>query len=76
VVAALAQAMAQAPSARIEAMSYRGNALELRLIAPTVESLDGIKQAMTRDGVTAELQSATPRGDVVEGRLQVRLAPA
>jgi general secretion pathway protein L len=75
-VSALAQAMAQAPSARIEAMSYRGNALELRLTAPTVESLDGIKQAMTRGGVTAELQSATPRGNVVEGRLQVRLASA
>lgn len=76
VMSALAQAMAQTPAARIEAMSYRGDALELRLTAPTVESLDGIKQAMTRGGVTAELQSATPRGDVVEGRLQVRLAPA
>jgi general secretion pathway protein L len=72
----LAQAMAQAPTARIEAMSFRGNALELRLTAPTVESLDGIKQAMSRDGVSAELQSATPRDGVVEGRLQVRLGQA
>ena len=31
VVSVLAQAIAQAPSARIEAMSFRGNALELRL---------------------------------------------
>ena len=76
VMSVLAEAMAQAPSARIEAMSFRGNALELRLTAPTVESLDGIKQTMTRDGVTAELQSATPRGGVVEGRLQVRLGQA
>ena len=76
VVSALAEAMAQAPSARIEAMSFRGNALELRLTAPTVESLDGIKQTMNRDGMTAELQSATPRGGVVEGRLQVRLGQA
>lgn len=76
VMSALAEAMAQAPSARIEAMSFRGNALELRLTAPTVESLDGIKQTMTRDGMTAELQSATPRGGVVEGRLQVRLGQA
>ena len=72
----LAQAMAQAPAARIEAMSFRGNALELRLTAPTVESLDGIKQSMSRDGVTAEIQSATPRDGVVEGRLQVRLGQA
>ncbi|EFK97555.1 hypothetical protein LDC_0404, partial [sediment metagenome] len=72
----LAQAIAQAPSARIEAMSFRGNALELRLTAPTVESLDGIKQAMSRDGITVELQSATPRGGVVEGRFQVRVGQA
>ncbi len=72
-MSALAQAMAQSPAARIEAMSYRGNALDLRLVAPTVEALDAIKQGLTRDGVTAELQSATPRGDVHEGRLQVRL---
>jgi hypothetical protein len=31
---------------------------------------------MNRDGITAEIQSATPRGQVVEGRLQVRLGPA
>lgn len=76
VMSALAVAMAEAPSARIEAMSFRGNALELRLTAPTVEALDGIKQTMTRDGMAAELQSATPRGGVVEGRLQVRLGQA
>jgi general secretion pathway protein L len=76
VLSALAEAMTQTPSARIEAMSFRGNALELRLTAPTVESLDGIKQTMTRDGMTAELQSATPRDGAVEGRLQVRLGQA
>ena len=75
-MSALAQAMAQAPAARIEAVSFRGNALELRLTAPTIESLDGIKQGMSRDGIQAEIQSATPRGQVVEGRLQVRLGPA
>jgi type II secretory pathway component PulL len=75
-MSALAQAMAQAPAARIEAVSYRGNALELRLTAPTIESLDGIKQGMSRDGIQAEIQSATPRGQLVEGRLQVRLGPA
>jgi general secretion pathway protein L len=75
-MSALAQAMTQAPAARIEAVSFRGNALELRLTAPSVESLDGIKQGMSRDGIQAEIQSATPRGQLVEGRLQVRLGPA
>jgi hypothetical protein len=73
---ALAQAMAQAPAARIESMNFRGDALELRLTAPTIESLDGIKQAVGREGITAEIQSATPRGNVVEGRLQLRLRAA
>jgi general secretion pathway protein L len=75
-VSLLAQAMAQAPTARIEALNFRGDAVELRLVAPTVEALDGIKQAMSRDGVLVELQSATPRGDVIEGRLQVKLGAA
>jgi general secretion pathway protein L len=75
-MAALAQAMAQSPQARIQSMSYRGNALDLRLTAPSIEALDAIKQAMSRGGVSAELQSATPRGQTVEGRLQVRLGRA
>jgi general secretion pathway protein L len=72
----IAQAMAQAPAARLKSVSYRNNVIELNLSAPTIESLDGIKQGMNRDGITAEIQSATPSGDAVDGRLQVRLGPA
>jgi len=73
----LAQALAGAPAGgKVEAINLRGDALDLRLVAPTVEALDGIKQAMARNGVDAELTSATPRGDVVEGRLQLKLGPA
>ena len=74
----LAQALAGAPAGggKLEAINLRGDALDLRLVAPTVEALDGIKQAMARNGIDAELTSATPRGDVVEGRLQLKLGPA
>ena len=72
----LARAIAQTPAARIESMSFRGDSLELHLTVPTIESLDGIKQAMNGEGLAAEIQSATPRGEVVTGRLQVRLGPA
>jgi hypothetical protein len=75
-LSALAQAMSQAPQGRVEALSYRGDAMDLRVVAPSVEVLDGIKQAMAGRGVTVELQSATPRGDVVEGRLQVKMGAA
>jgi len=72
----LAQAMADSPSGKVEAINLRGDALDLRLVAPTVEALDGIKQAMARSGIDAELTSATPRGNVVEGRLQLKLGSA
>ena len=75
-MSALAETMTQVPAARVEAVSFRGNALELHLSAPTIEALDGIKQGMSRDGIQAEIQSATPRDQGVEGRLQVRLGPA
>lgn len=75
-LSALAQAMSQAPQGHVEALSYRGDAMDLRVVAPSVEVLDGIKQAMAGRGVNVELQSATPRGDVVEGRLQVKLGAA
>jgi general secretion pathway protein L len=72
----LAQAIAQAPATRVEGMSYRSGVLELRLLAPNVETLDTIKQVMGREGATVDLQSANPRDQQVEGRLQVRLGAA
>ena len=76
VLTVLAQAMTAAPSGKVEAVNLRGDALDLRVVAPSVEALDGIKQAMSRGGVRVELTSATPRGDVVEGRLQVKMGAA
>jgi len=72
----LAKAVAQSPGGHVESMSYRGDALDLRLVAPTVEALDSIKQAMGREGSNVELQSATPRGKEVEGRMQIKLGAA
>ncbi|MDH5272520.1 MAG: type II secretion system protein GspL [Gammaproteobacteria bacterium] len=75
-ISLLAQAITQAPATRVEAISFRAGVLELHLVAPNVEALDGIKQAMSRDGAKVELQSANPRDQQVEGRLQVRLGAA
>ena len=75
-ISALAQAMSQSPQAKLESISFRGNVVDLRLTAPSVEAIDAIKQAMSVAGISAELQSATPRGQTVEGRLQVRVGPA
>jgi general secretion pathway protein L len=75
-VSVIAKAMAQVPGARLRSLSFRNGAIELNVIAPSIESLDGIKQSMNRDGITAEIQSANPNGPVVDGRLQLRLGPA
>jgi general secretion pathway protein L len=72
----LAKAVAHAPGGRVESLNYRGDALDLRVVAPSVEALDGIKQAMGREGANVELQSATPRGKEVEGRLTIKLGAA
>jgi general secretion pathway protein L len=75
-VSLLAQAVAQSPSSRVEGMIYRAGVLELRIVAPSIEALDGIRQAMTSQGASVELQSTNPRNQQVEGRLQVRLGSA
>lgn len=72
----VAQAIAQAPAARVRSVSFRNNVIELNVTAPTIESLDGIKQGMNRDGIAAEIQSANPNGGAVDGRLTLRLGPA
>jgi len=68
----LGAAMAQAPEASVEALSWRTNTLDLRVLAPDVEALDRIQHAAAERGMDAEIQSATPRDSRVEGRLQFR----
>ena len=41
--------------------------LELRLVAPNVETLDTIKQAMSRDGATVELHPGGEQREVAAG---------
>ncbi len=68
----LGEAMAQAPDTSVEALSYRTNVLDLRLLAPGVDALDRIQHVVSGRGMTAEIQSATPRDSKVEGRLQFK----
>jgi hypothetical protein len=68
----VAQAIAQSPATHVEGLSYRAGTLELHVVAPTVEALDGLQQAMKRNGAKVELLSANQRDKAYEGRLQVR----
>jgi type II secretory pathway component PulL len=75
-LAMLSEAMAQAPNTNIEALSYRNNVTDLRVLTPSVDALDRIRQVAGERGVTAEIQSTNPRDQKVEGRLQFKKAGA
>jgi len=72
-MSALSRALAGTPQVRVESVSCRGEVVDFRLMAPSVGSLAAIEQALSVGGLSAKLQSATPRGAQVEGRLVVRM---
>jgi len=62
-------------AAAIESISYRSGIMELKVMAPNVESLDKIRELISKDsGLQAEIQSANPDGESVHGRLRVKAA--
>ncbi|HLS81818.1 MAG TPA: type II secretion system protein GspL [Steroidobacter sp.] len=75
-LATVSEALAQAPGASIEALSYRNDTTDLRVLAPSVDAIDQIRQTATQRGVSAEIQSANPRDSKFEGRLQLKGAGA
>jgi general secretion pathway protein L len=71
-LSALGEAFAQAPGVDLEALSYRDNATDVRVLAPTVDSLDKIQHVLGERGISAEIQSANPRGAKIEGRMKFK----
>ncbi len=59
--------------AKIESINYRSGIMELRVAAPNVEALDSIRESISQDAaLQAEIQSANPDGESVQGRLQIK----
>ena len=55
-----------------QAMSFRNGVTNVSLIAPDVQSLDSLATAISTDGrLQANIQSAVPGDNGVEGRLQI-----
>jgi general secretion pathway protein L len=75
-LAALSEALAQAPNTTVEAIAYRNNTTDVRVLAPSVDALDRIRQVATEKGLGAEIQSASPRESKFEGRLQFKSSGA
>ncbi len=74
-LAPVAEAVGAAAGVDVAAMSYDGNRLELAVNVRNAEQLDALRARMTQDGrFVASIESASSRGETVEGRLSVRVA--
>jgi general secretion pathway protein L len=73
---ALSAAYAKAANVNLQALSYRDGKLDVQLSAPSVESLDRIRQEIAAaDNLDAEIQSANPDDDGIKGRLKITVTP-
>ena len=68
---ALVQAHQAAPEAVLEALSFHDGALELKALAPSVESLDRLSRQLTQQGWQAHLTAGSPKGSGYEGSIQM-----
>ncbi len=73
---ALSKAYAEDAEIKLQTLTYYDGKLDVQLSAPSVESLDGIRQTIAADGsLNAEIQSANPDDDRIKGRLKITVIP-
>ena len=71
----LGAAMQANTTASIQAISYRGGVIDIRLTAPSVSVLDDIQRRIDQGGsFEAEIQSTDQDDDKVNSRIQIRAA--
>jgi type II secretion system protein L len=68
---ALSGALAATPKTKIDSLSYREQALDMKVTAPSLAALSQISQLVAKQGLTAEIQSSTPVDGGVEAHMQV-----
>jgi general secretion pathway protein L len=68
----LSGALAAAPKTQIDALSYREEALDMKVSAPSLAAISQISQVIGKQGVMAEIQSSTPVAGGVEAHIQLR----
>jgi general secretion pathway protein L len=69
----LTETLEQASNTRMDAFSYQPKSMDLRLSAPDTDALAKVQQLINEQGLHADLQSATPRDNKWEGRMQLKL---
>jgi general secretion pathway protein L len=68
---AVTGAVGAVPKTSVDALSYRGQTLDMKVTAPSVDALSQLSQHMGRSGLTADIQSSTPVSGGVEAHLQL-----
>lgn len=69
---ALSGAVTATPKTSIDALSYREQSMDMKVMAPNLGAISQLSQFVTKRGLTAEIQSSTPVANGVEAHLQVR----
>lgn len=67
----LSSALAVTPKTTISALSYRENALDMTLNAPSLAALSQLTQFVGKEGFAAEIQSSNPVATGVEAHVHV-----
>jgi general secretion pathway protein L len=67
----LSGALAATPKTTISALSYRENALDMTVNAPSLAALSQLTQSVGKEGLSAEIQSSNPVATGVEAHLHV-----
>jgi general secretion pathway protein L len=68
----LGDALAATPKTDIDALSYREDALDMKVSAPSLAALSQLSQLIGKQGMAAEIQSSTPVAEGVEAHIQLR----
>ncbi len=68
----LSGALAATPKTAISALSYREDALDMTVTAPSLAAISQLTQYAGKQGVTAEIQSSNPVAAGVEAHLHLR----
>jgi len=69
---ALSGAVAGVPKTEIDALSYHEDSLDLKVMAPSLATVSQLSQLITKQGLSAEIQSSSPVASGIEAHLQLR----
>ncbi|HUO83154.1 MAG TPA: type II secretion system protein GspL [Gammaproteobacteria bacterium] len=73
ILSVVGSVLRETPDARVEALSFRNDTMDLRLTVPSVGTLDQIKRLVAERGqLDTEIRSANPRDEAIEGRLTLK----